>query len=72
MKRKREIAITTFYSKGTAVWRVESPDQLTDAEIKHWNAEINRMGYGEVAAITDNKGSMITFTNGAFLEEVSE
>jgi hypothetical protein len=69
-KKQNEIMITTFYSKGKAVWRVESPGPLMDAEIERWNTEIKEMGKGVVDAITDNKGNMVTFTNGSFLKEV--
>ncbi|HEY2492704.1 MAG TPA: hypothetical protein VGI33_07330 [Paenibacillus sp.] len=73
MNKPRKLVVTTFYSKGKAIWRSERPVKMSDEELADTVAQVNGMNYGTVEACTDTTGRMITFdANGGFLQEVED
>lgn len=62
---------THFYANGKLVWTKESSSILNDSEIEETINRISKYGYGQVDAITDTSGRMVTFDrDGAYLKEV--
>ena len=55
-----KIIKTTFYVKGEAVWAAEWYESLSNEKIDEHVKNISEMGYGNVDALTDTTGRMIT------------
>jgi hypothetical protein len=73
MNKQRKLVVTTFYSKGKAIWRAERPFKMSGEELADTVERVNGMDYGTVDACTDTTGRMITFDqNGGFLREVED
>ncbi|MBY9081219.1 hypothetical protein KIH86_24025 [Paenibacillus sp. HN-1] len=73
MSKQRKLVVTTFYSKGKAIWRAERPFKMSDEELTETVERLKGMDYGTVDACTDDTGRMVTFDqNGEFLREVED